>query len=440
MSLKDNYQCEGQLTIFDIYSLDILFGRTSSEPSAQTTAKTSDASSKKPARLQTKTPMFLDLRRDSDGHQRDASWVTDIRSLGECMTHNTGEFLSGGDAYVFLLTTGGQPRQRYYLNFSEKPSTPRPSKLSQILESNPDPKYNLSPRACLGILNRAEKRGKELPELLRIALEKQAGLLASKNEQESQGGGKGILIQNERTGALSTLNNQSVFCIEGNGSRDSHQGNGFKESDTMYTINTVEQHAVAYGIGGFDSKGMKSPNPHAGIYKADTSRTLDQMGGSPACNQGGIAIVEGVDLYNQTTTGNIAKTLNSIKTDSDHVPCIIEKANGGGQEPTTASKGGFFLNARSDGKADTLVATDYKDPQIVCYGLDRSSFNQGQNALFDFSIEKELAQPLLAKGPGGGICETVGAICARDYKGVGNQYVYEGKCIIQYSRPSDTKD
>lgn len=26
--------------------------------------------------------------------------------------------------------------------------------------------------------------------------------------------------------------------------------------------------------------------------------------------------------------------------------------------------------------------------------------------------------------------ETVGSICARDYKGVGNQYVYEGKLII----------
>ena len=33
--------------------------------------------------------------------------------------------------------------------------------------------------------------------------------------------------------------------------------------------------------------------------------------------------------------------------------------------------------------------------------------------------------------PGGG---TVGALCARDYKGVGNQYVDEGKCVIQHKR------
>lgn len=35
-----------------------------------------------------------------------------------------------------------------------------------------------------------------------------------------------------------------VFCIEGNGTRDSHRGNGYKQSETMYTLNTVEQHAV----------------------------------------------------------------------------------------------------------------------------------------------------------------------------------------------------
>ena len=70
---------------------------------------------------------------------------------------------------------------------------------------------------------------------------------------------------------------------------------------------------------------------------------------------------------------------------------------------------------------------------MICYGLDRASFNQGQNALYDFSVEEELAQPLVARGPGG-TEQTVGALCARDYKGVGNQYVSEGKCIIQSLR------
>ena len=35
-------------------------------------------------------------------------------------------------------------------------------------------RFSLSPKACQGILRRAEKRGKELPDVLRLALERQA--------------------------------------------------------------------------------------------------------------------------------------------------------------------------------------------------------------------------------------------------------------------------
>ena len=45
------------------------------------------------------------------------------------------------------------------------------SRLSQILEDSPHPKYSLSVKACQGILRRAEKRGKALPEMLKAALE-----------------------------------------------------------------------------------------------------------------------------------------------------------------------------------------------------------------------------------------------------------------------------
>ena len=44
--------------------------------------------------------------------------------------------------------------------------------LSEILQEGVPEKYYLSARACQGILNRASKRGKELPEVLRIALER----------------------------------------------------------------------------------------------------------------------------------------------------------------------------------------------------------------------------------------------------------------------------
>lgn len=125
-------------------------------------------------------------------------------------------------------------------SFGESPSEENASRLSQILEDCAHPKYSLSAKACRGILNRAERRGKELPEQLRIALEAQSTESTSRAEKEMQatpsechrplqetvmephtpshsksepenlGGGKGILIQHERTGALGTLNNQAV--------------------------------------------------------------------------------------------------------------------------------------------------------------------------------------------------------------------------------------
>lgn len=77
---------------------------------------------------------------------------------------------------------------------------------------------------------------------------------------------------------------------EGQGtSGSSEDSTGDADKGVSYTLNTIDQHAVCYGICSFDSNSMKSKNPHAGIYIADTSRTLDLNGGNPACNQGGYA-------------------------------------------------------------------------------------------------------------------------------------------------------
>lgn len=48
------------------------------------------------------------------------------------------------------------------------------SRLWQILEEEPHPKYYLSGKACRGILTRAERRQKEIPALLKATLEMQA--------------------------------------------------------------------------------------------------------------------------------------------------------------------------------------------------------------------------------------------------------------------------
>lgn len=56
------------------------------------------------------------------------------------------------------------------LNFGGAPNVGEGSTLSQILEMDVPDKYFLSAKACWGILERAKKREKEVPIILKIAL------------------------------------------------------------------------------------------------------------------------------------------------------------------------------------------------------------------------------------------------------------------------------
>ncbi len=74
------------------------------------------------------------------------AWADDGAWLGECTMRNVGEC----------------------------PNAAVESRLSQILEETPQEKYRLSGKACQGILRRAERRGKKLPEILERVLIAQA--------------------------------------------------------------------------------------------------------------------------------------------------------------------------------------------------------------------------------------------------------------------------
>lgn len=143
------------------------------------------------------------------------------------------------------------------------------------------------------------------------------------------------------------------------------------ETDTARTIDTggnapdSNQGGVAvvevkaYGISSDKSHAMLSDNPHAGIYEAETSRTLDTRCADPGCNQGGIAVV------------------------------AIE---GNGTRPSHKGNGYSEENV-----SYTLNATEQHG---VAYGIDRATYNMGQNALFGLAIEEEVEPTMVAKGPG----------------------------------------
>ena len=137
---------------------DLLSGRMYPELSAATEGQTSELSSKRSA-TSAKKDGFLFLNLKDGGNLLGASWEIVGALPGVCMT----------------------------LNFGESPSEERGSSLSQILDLNAPEKYCLSPRACAGILRRAKKRGKTLPDMLRDALMEVVGSDGSFEMSQSVG-------------------------------------------------------------------------------------------------------------------------------------------------------------------------------------------------------------------------------------------------------------
>jgi len=187
-----------------------------------------------------------------------------------------------------------------------------------------------------------------------------------------EGGGKGPIIQDDRSATLSCSNDQTVFVPFCKGYRAHYKGDAptWKDGKVANTLNTFdvgesrcnELVVQAYGICSKDSNAMKSDNPHSGFYEAETSRTLDANGGNPGCNQGGIAVVsvQGSMIGREDKNGpqgsgvneDVSFTLNA----TDHHAVAY---------PTyCTSKNSHFTRAEKE-LANTLVATDYKDPPVI---------------------------------------------------------------------------
>lgn len=182
MRVEDE-KMEGQVSILD---QDFCFGKMCQEPSLVTEEKISEPCWKNLSESKNRELMFLDLSTKKE----------DLRS--------------GENPVLSAAMIGVLHGELWTLNTGESPSEEKESFLSWILQGGAPERFYLSARACQGILNRAEKRGKELPEILKNAL---MSVIAkhSKSEADVMGGGKGPLIQDNKSATLSTLQDQTLF-------------------------------------------------------------------------------------------------------------------------------------------------------------------------------------------------------------------------------------
>lgn len=245
---------DGQVTWSD---LGLWSGKTCPEHSAATKGETSRQSSKRSSASQSRKPPILKClkKAGTPGGATTMKWEDDGAWLGECMTRNTGE----------------------------SPNVAVVSRLSQILEETPQEKYSLSAKACQGILRRAERRGKDLPETLKAVL-----LMQSELGGGCDGGGKGALVQEDKGGTLGTGNDQTSFCLQGNGIDRADtagcNGKGWRE-DTSYTLNTIDRPAVCAGVNDHAVFCMATQQGGAELRTDDRSPTLTAAAGMSGNNQ-----------------------------------------------------------------------------------------------------------------------------------------------------------
>ena len=216
-----------------------------------------------------------------------------------------------------------------------------------------------------------------------------------------EGGGKGALIQEDRSATLSCNNDQTLFepCSwDGKQTAPTltaHNAGGNQRMPDKNHFNCVLQ---AFGICSKDSNAMKSENPNSGIYKADTSRTLDANGGNPGCNQGGIAVVESYALQGSMIgrDDNNGPQGDGINEDVSFTLNTVDR------HAVYAMTTGYYAQV-TENKAPTLLSRDYKDAAVVTqpsYGIGRDAFNQGKNAQYKPCVEEEKQPTPVAKGPG----------------------------------------
>lgn len=178
-----------------------------------------------------------------------------------------------------------------------------------------------------------------------------------------EGGGKGALVQTEKSATLSTLQDQTLF---------------------------VAEPPKAYSFDSLASNSMKSSNPHSGCREVEIAKTLDTSPPDPAKNQGGIAILDVLPFDTTQITspqnGNnphfgdpchplaatahppAAVCLNYINPVADP---LIYDARGNGDGITSPTMTGDHnsrvtdytaITLQGDTVAGALLARDYKGP------------------------------------------------------------------------------
>ena len=376
-------------------------------------------SSKRSSKLKNHTFMLLDLRPGA-GNMLGAYWEYDPPWLGSFGTLNT----------------------------SECPKDAVECSLWQILQATAPSRYSLSQTACLGILRRAECRGKSLPPLLEAALRMQAGLdppapisgeaKAYHINQRSEG----IDLDGVSGALMATQNLQMQTFITNPGSSQSGP-----QKQIAFAANQRDEVRDLHDVAGAlqAQPGLKQQTFVAGFsagagasagtigYQEDVAPTLK---GSPSGNcMPSILCINDQGGQIMECSENVTGTLRA--QEHGHQPLVLRPTG-----PKVYENHG--IDGRYTGPHDVAPTMSARygtggnniplvqQEEVICIAgnaIDRQPQNGGNG----FGWQRDIAYTLTATDKHAVMKpyqETVSALCCGDEKGIGNQYVSQDKCII----------
>lgn len=349
-----------------------------------------------------------------------------------------------------LLNTGVAPREPIF------------SSLSSILEPHPHRKYYLSRTACLGILRRADERGKELPEQLKAALMAQAGLVpvsappGSLKAYHINQRDEGIDLGGVSGALMATTNMQmQTFLVEGSLTPwDTQQKRIFLPDGVAPTL------AGADGGGGRDPGGLLLCLNDQGGERMDvtveqTTTLRAQAGGHQpliCLNDQGGAVME--------CSLDVAGTLRA--QEHGHQPLVFEN-HGIDSRYTGPHKVAPTISARAGTGGNNLplvAAPEQEEPPVICIAgnaIDRQPQNGGNGLGYQEKVSYTLTatdrhavfsrQRADVFKPGDVVSTesarqhkdatdliyqaTVGALTNGDSHGPNSQYVSQDKLIVE---------
>lgn len=283
------------------------------------------------------------------------------------------------------------------------------SRLSLILEEQAHQRYYLGSRACEGIIRRAERRGKELPHMLKTALEQmieedKSATLATNNDQhlfqpmslkEENWAESGV------KNALRAGESKVSHCIVGRLILDDQGGSQISvRTDGKSPTLLAEMHGNIPAV--LESAGFKAGNG----AKANGIGWEEEVAPTLASSPSGTNQVPAV-VYRKGTRphsaeepqkweeAEVANTLNAFDTGETRASELICYAVGNGQlNQISMSEVGNTLDCMHDKQA--VLVEDNVEP----ISIDRAYFNQGQNAKYDPQFYTDGTVPtLVARGP-----------------------------------------